>query len=144
MIPAMYKPLVLIWGSTSFALIGVLSKITAPRGEGPGGWGVGIVIFYLLQGLGRGVYESTNKGIFLDFFPGDKSPGAFANCMMQSTMASTIGFLLQAVASSSGDANRIIGPLVWVLIICAASCCPGFLLAKGMQKRQAPVVCPST
>merc|ERR1712166_942134 len=74
--------------------MGILSFITYPNGEGPGGWGWWIVVFYLLQGLGRGVYESTNKGIFADFFPGHKGVGAFANCMMQNTASGTIGFAM--------------------------------------------------
>merc|ERR1712224_848905 len=61
-----------------------------------GGWGAGIVIFYIFQGLGRGVYESTNKGIFADFFPGEQSVGAFANCILQNTFASTVTFLIGA------------------------------------------------
>lgn len=28
------------------------------------------------MGIGRAVYESTNKAIFADFFPGEKSAGA--------------------------------------------------------------------
>merc|ERR1712217_637356 len=85
---------VLLFGSLCFILIGALSFVTAPHGRGPGGWGWGIMIFYILQGLGRGVYESTNKGIFGDVFPGAQGLGAFANCMMQNTLSSTIGFIL--------------------------------------------------
>merc|ERR1712194_955577 len=32
-------------------------------------WGWGLIVLYMLQGSGRAVYESTNKGIFADFFP---------------------------------------------------------------------------
>ena len=32
--------------------------------------------FKVLMGIGRAVYESTNKAIFADFFPGEKSAGA--------------------------------------------------------------------
>lgn len=28
-------------------------------------------VFYVLMGIGRAVYESTNKAIFADFFPGE-------------------------------------------------------------------------
>ena len=33
-------------------------------------------VFYVFMGIGRAVYESTNKAIFADFFPGEagKSP----------------------------------------------------------------------
>ena len=32
---------------------------------------MGSEVFYLLMGIGRAVYESTNKAIFADFFPGE-------------------------------------------------------------------------
>ena len=32
-------------------------------------WGWWLSILYLLQGSGRAIYESTNKGVFADFFP---------------------------------------------------------------------------
>merc|ERR1712224_1069917 len=102
-------PIVVI-GSICFLGIELLSFVQLPcpdtgphAGEclGPGGWGWGIMIFYVLQGLGRGVYESTNKGIFADTFPGGKGIGAFANCMMQNTLSSTAGFVLGAAKLAS-------------------------------------------
>ena len=41
-------------------------------------------------------YESTNKAIFADFFPGEQSAGAFANVFVFGTMASTVAFTLGA------------------------------------------------
>merc|ERR1712194_298975 len=51
---------------------------------------------YVLQGCGRAVYESTNRGIFADFFPGEKANGAFANQMLQSTLSFTLCFFFSA------------------------------------------------
>jgi MFS family permease len=65
-------------------------------------WGVGVLLFFVLQGLGRGVYESTNKVVFADFFPG-KAPGAFANCMMQNSSAFAACFFLSAAFQNSPD-----------------------------------------
>jgi hypothetical protein len=40
------------------------------------GWG--LAYLYVLQGIGRLVFESTNKAVFADFFPKDEV-SAFAN-----------------------------------------------------------------
>lgn len=117
---------IVVLGAVCFLLVGVLSKITAPNGEGPGGWGWGIIVFYFLQGFGRGVYESTNKGIFADFFPG-KGPGAFANVMMQGTLSGAIAFALVAA--------KLQEPVLWLLLIFAVLTVPGLLAATALQNR---------
>jgi len=122
---------IVVFGSLCFLAIALLSFVTAPRGKGPGGWGWGIMVFYILQGMGRGVYESTNKGIFADFFPGEKSVGAFANCMMQNTASSTIGF---SMGLAHVDKNE-----VWILLIGSLATVPGLLLATTMKSKQVAV-----
>jgi len=87
-----------------------------------------MVVFYVLQGLGRGVYESTNKAIFADFFPGDKSVGAFANCILQNTGSSTIGFVMGL--SGVGKQDR------WPLIVGAILTVPMLVLATGMKNKE--------
>merc|ERR1712050_283782 len=111
-----------------FLLIGVLSFITAPNGEGPGGWSWGILIFYVLQGLGRGVYESTNKGVFGDTFPGAQGMGAFSNCMVQNTFSSTVGFFLGMLGFQKSE--------VWVLLVFSILSVPGLMLAQSIQRAQ--------
>lgn len=115
-------------GSCCFFGVAVLSTITWPNGEGPGGWGWGILVFYVVHGLGRGVYESTNKAIFAEMFPGDQSAGAFANCMMQSTLASSICFGMQG--------QPISGWIIWILILCSCINTPSYYLAECLHKRQ--------
>mmetsp|Transcript_153 Transcript_153/g.335 ORF Transcript_153/g.335 Transcript_153/m.335 type:complete len:428 (+) Transcript_153:119-1402(+) len=56
-------------------------------------WGWWLTTLYLLQGGGRGVFESTNKGVFSDFFPEDPT-AAFANQQLQTTMAFALCFFL--------------------------------------------------
>merc|ERR1712087_939906 len=119
---------IVAFGSLCFLLIAVLSFITAPNGEGPGGWGWGILIFYVLQGLGRGVYESTNKGVFGDTFPGSQGVGAFANCMAQNTFSSTIGFLLGTAKWQKSE--------VWILLVFSILSVPGLMLAQSIQRAQ--------
>merc|ERR1712039_1140125 len=108
--------------------IGLLSFVSAPDGKGPGGWGWGIMVFYLLQGLGRGVYESTNKGVFGDTFPGSQGVGAFANCMVQNTFSSTIGFLLGTAKLQKSE--------VWILLVFSILSVPGLMLAQSIQRAQ--------
>jgi len=95
-----------------------------------GGWGWLILGLYLLQGSGRAVYESTNRALFSDFFPGSKSEGAFANCMLQSSLAFAVCFFLQ-----SSIAPKDLGSIVLGL---SALIVPGYLVAK--QVRSGPVI----
>lgn len=122
------KTPILLFGSLCFLLIGLLSFISAPNGRGPGGWGWGIVVFYILHGLGRGVYESTNKGIFGDTFPGPQGMGAFANCMMQNTLSSTIGFLLGVAKKDAVE--------VYILLAFSIFSVPGLCLAQQIHQRE--------
>lgn len=121
---------VITFGAVCFVAIGILSFISAPNGRGPGGWGWGICIFYVLQGVGRGVYESTNKAVFADFYTGAKAPAAFANCMMQNTAAGTIGFLM-----GWGNLPK---QECWPLLIFAVLSVPGLLLAQRIQAAKLP------
>jgi len=120
---------IVVFGCLCFFLMAILSFISAPDGEGPGGWGWGIIVFYLLQGLGRGVYESTNKGIFGDYFQGEKAPGAFANCMMQSTASSTVMYLMGSLKVAQYD--------VWPLLVFSLATVPGLVVADCMRSPQA-------
>lgn len=54
--------------------------------EDLGHWGV-IIPVYIFQGIGRGNFESTNKAVFADFFPGAKAEAAFANFVIWSGLA---------------------------------------------------------
>lgn len=48
---------------------------------------------YVLLGVGRATYEGTLRAAFADFFPNDKE-GAFANIILWSGTASTLGYVL--------------------------------------------------
>lgn len=118
-------------GSLCFLGIALLSFVKAPEGKGPGSWGWGIIVFYVLQGMGRGVYESTNKGVFGDFFPGALGVGAFANCMMQNTFSGTIGFIMGSMNVDSHE--------VWILLAGSILTVPCLQLALSMKTRFADV-----
>ena len=48
---------------------------------------------YTLHGVGRGTFESVNKGLTVDYFP-HRAPAAFANIIFQNSLSSALGFLL--------------------------------------------------
>jgi hypothetical protein len=50
-----------------------------------------LALVYIFQGVGRGIFESTNKAVIADFF-GDNAPAAFANVIWSSGGASAVGY----------------------------------------------------
>jgi len=116
-------PIVAI-GSIAFLCLGVLSKWAG----NPAKWGYGALIFYVCMGVGRAVYESTNKAIFADFFPGEKSPGAFANVFVFATGSSTVAFILGSLSIET--------PELYLLLTFAALTVPGFLIASMLKGRE--------
>ena len=109
-------------GAAAFLLLAVLSKYVGH----PATWGWGVLVFYVLMGIGRAVYECTNKAIFADFFPGEASAGAFANVFVFGTLASTIAFSLGA---SSKDLSEL-----YLLMIFAILTVPGYLTASFVKR----------
>lgn len=83
------------------------------------------MVFYAIMGIGRAVYESTNKAIFADFFPGEKSAGAFANVFVFGTGASTATYILGATGEDSAE--------LYLLLAFAATTLPGFLVASALK-----------
>jgi hypothetical protein len=94
-------------GALSFALIGLLYFVRSCQE-----WNSWVVIFYVLQGSGRAVYESTNKAILADTFKGEETEWAFANWNLQVAVASALGFFL----SSSLQGNLEIGTLIFAVL----------------------------
>jgi len=78
------------------------------------------------MGIGRAVYESTNKAIIADFFPGEKSPGAFANVFVFGTSASCGAFILGALNNTL--------PELYFLVIFAGLTVPCYLAAVCLQR----------
>jgi len=93
------------------------------------GWGWFLIVLYLLQGSGRAVYESTNRAIFSDFFTGPATEGAFANCMLQSSLSFALCFFLQTAIS--GHALAFI-----VLALAALTPFSYFLALREKKRRQ--------
>jgi len=70
------------------------------------GWGWWMISLYILQGLGRAVFESTNRAAFADFFP-DDNQSAFANCSLQVNTAFALSFFLQTVLTQTSLATVV-------------------------------------
>lgn len=117
------KFVIVVFGAICFLAIGALSKVFTDGSD----MGFGVLIFPILMGFGRAVYESTNKGVFVDFFPGDKSPGAFANVMAFGTLSSSVVFVL-----NSTDASSVV---IWLLMAFAVCTPPSIAAAMWLKSR---------
>lgn len=105
-----YGPLSSKVGKGSIISLGAGCAIAIPvlTYGGCSGWGWSLLSLYFLQGSVRAVYESTNRAIFSDFFPG-QSEGAFANCMLQSSLGFATCFFLQNSLSAEQLSGIIVG-----------------------------------
>jgi len=119
-------------GSVAFMLIAILSYVMR---SDPEAYGFSVLIFFVLMGMGRAVYESTNKAIFADFFPGPKAPGAFANVFVFGTLASVITYGLGLAAGSDQDAPEYTVMFVCLLFFAAVTL-PCYLVAGRMKKAE--------
>lgn len=85
------KAPMMILGSVCFSLIGFTLLFATNTQLGT--WGC-IVPYVILQGVGRGVWENTNKATVADIFgdDSDKVSGAFALISFSNGVATAIGF----------------------------------------------------
>jgi len=126
------KGVVLAIGGLCFMAIPLSLLVTVDcltEADCTSGWGWWLVILYLLQGSGRAVYESTNKAVFADFFQGEKTEGAFANCMLQSSLAFAVSFFMQAAIRQGLTLEFIIIILSGLMVVM-------FPVAKLAQSRR--------
>jgi len=112
------KGIVITVGAMSFLAIPCI-LLLAPCCEG---WGWKLLMFYVLQGSGRAVYESTNKAVFSDFFVGKDTDGAFANCALQMSVSSATLFFLSSAFDGKLLAklemfSAVITPLVYAITV---------------------------
>lgn len=77
-----------------------------------------LLVLYVVHGLGRGVWESTNKAVILDFFPND-AMAAFANVIVSSGLASTIGFFMYEFDSDLKNHPLVVTTIT--VVLCAIS-----------------------
>lgn len=118
------KTPVMLGGNGAFGLLGLI-VLLFPVASFYGSFAM-LVPLYLLQGIGRGIFESTNKAVIADYCPGARSEAGFASFVILSGAASTIMFfiipLLKAPRacvphdpSNEADATTSVdGPLAFV------------------------------
>lgn len=88
----------MLTGAVCYATFGVI-LLVLPLDE-LGQWAY-LLPIYVVQGIGRGNFESTNKAVFADFFPGSKAEPAFANFVIWSGLSMTIGYFILPHLSSA-------------------------------------------
>jgi len=136
-----WKKYYMILGPCSFAMVGLLPLVVGFHTLG--NWN-GIILIFVFQGLGRGVWESTNKAIFMEYFSDDLD-GAGANLIVQNGGASALGFFVNAYASASptakgacttdGDCPAFAAE-AWVVVLFSAEAIIGFLVASKLYKKK--------
>ena len=88
--PGFYgKDAAMYFGNAMFFVLALLVWVSEEATLGT--WGM-LVPLFVLQGLGRGIFESTNKGVIADFFPGPKAAAGFANFVVLSGGSSFMMF----------------------------------------------------
>lgn len=71
--------------------VGLICMLTTEQNFFDWKWYISIV--FAVEGLGRGVFEATCRGVFADFFP-NNSEAAFSNLIIASGTASGISSFL--------------------------------------------------
>mmetsp|Transcript_47025 Transcript_47025/g.98134 ORF Transcript_47025/g.98134 Transcript_47025/m.98134 type:complete len:164 (+) Transcript_47025:1-492(+) len=124
-----YGPLGAQIGKGPIIVTGAVCAFAIPAltWQGCTGWGWFLISLYLLQGSFRAVYESTNRATFSDFFPGEKTEGAFANCMLQSSFGFATCFFLQNSLSPT--------QLSTIVVVLALSTPVGYLFAESLRSK---------
>lgn len=90
------KSPLMILGCLAFAaMAGSFLLFKDPRGWSPTATSsyIFLGLLYAAQGVGRGVFESTNKAVIADFFAAD-APAAFANVIWSSGGSTCLGYVL--------------------------------------------------
>jgi len=82
---------VVVLGSICFGIIGVAYLVVPDQVLGS--WSC-VFILNALMGVGRAVWENTNKAIYADFFTADESPAAFANMYMVTGLLTFLSLFL--------------------------------------------------
>eukprot|EP00656_Telonema_subtile_P037798 TRINITY_DN4216_c0_g1_i1.p1 TRINITY_DN4216_c0_g1~~TRINITY_DN4216_c0_g1_i1.p1 ORF type:complete len:493 (-),score=108.54 TRINITY_DN4216_c0_g1_i1:146-1624(-) len=91
-----WKGVLMVLGLGSFGMVCLLPM--ALGFDRFGSWS-GLVLLFTLQGVGRGVWEATNKTFFAEYFAYD-TVGGFSNIIIQNGAASSIAFYVNAYSGA--------------------------------------------
>ena len=118
------KHVVLQLGLVAFLCEAILLRIVPEADFKTSGWAV-VSVPFLLQGIGRATFETTNKALIADYFghAGD-TEAAFANVVAFSGGAASLGFFLFPAIRPSAMAD-----------ICIVSCTLGILGLTEANRR---------
>ena len=99
----------------------------------------GIISLFVLQGVGRGVWEGTNKGLFAEYFAYD-TLGAFSNIIIQNGLASAIVSFISVSGKMAPICDVVLGCPVyageaWASIIFSVLAILGFSLASVLNSK---------
>ena len=83
---------VMLGGNGAFGVLGLI-VLLLPVEAFYGSFAM-LLPLYMLQGLGRGIFESTNKAVIADYCPGARAEAGFASFVILSGSASTLMFFL--------------------------------------------------
>eukprot|EP00929_Paragymnodinium_shiwhaense_P019614 TRINITY_DN13317_c0_g1_i1.p1 TRINITY_DN13317_c0_g1~~TRINITY_DN13317_c0_g1_i1.p1 ORF type:complete len:482 (-),score=64.46 TRINITY_DN13317_c0_g1_i1:132-1577(-) len=117
------KGIVMMIGAASFGFVAlILAAFHVAM------WTHLLVIFFILQGMGRAVYESTLRSLFADCFAGDLTEAAFANLMLQSSFAMATCFFLEVSTEPI--------TLQWIVISLASAMMASYPLSLWLRRKQ--------
>lgn len=95
------KDPMMVGGNAAFLALGLFmvlvpasAFLVADDGSGTARAWAMLLPLYALQGLGRGIFESTNKAVLSDFCPAPRTEAGFANFVLLSGSSSTLMFFL--------------------------------------------------
>merc|ERR1711990_917883 len=113
---------VMLVGSACFSMLGFL--FISSSDESLSGTGT-LVLLYMLQGIGRGVFESCTQGIISDYFPND-APAAFANVVWSNGGATAFGYLWVVKQPRETEG--------WLVFLVSVFGFVGYFLASGLAR----------
>lgn len=103
--------------------------------------GYELVILYIMQGLGRAVYESINRAIFGDFYGAagrdEHKEAAFANIMIQNAGVSCAFFFVNFAFSKDGVyATWAVRLMEILMVVFGLSIVPCYLWALRIRDKE--------
>jgi MFS family permease len=123
--PAFGKELIMTVGGLSFAIGGLLLLLLPDKLIAS--WPI-IILYYIIHGIARGIWENTNKAVVAEFFSASSTrDSAFASIYFASGLSGAIGFVSYQFMSRKTIA--VVNSAVGTFSIFA------FLLASRMHKR---------
>lgn len=100
------KEVVMVWGGLCFSLVGFFLYCEPDSALGTWAW---IVPFFIVMGMGRGAWESTNKAVVADFYADtpQNTASAFACVSFNNGMSGAIAYYVFAGTSRTATCSIV-------------------------------------